>query len=301
MKIPALLSLLISVCVTGLAQQDPLQSQYINNLLLVNPAYAGSTHDLNIAGIYRKQWAGFDGSPTTSTANGHMSIKNHKVGVGLSMLNDKIGSNNTTELQGIYAYHLPLSEQLTLSFGLQGGMVNYQTDYSDLIINPDDPGFASISEWKPTFGAGMILKNEKVLFSVSIPKMLKAETQIDSLTTSLYNQHFYGLGAYLIQLSHRVKLKPFALVRAVKNSPLATDLGVSMRVDDSYTLGIFTRNFDTYGLQAQLNVGDLLRFGYVFELPTNKSVGLNYTSHEIMVGFRIKAFLFHDLDAIQNF
>lgn len=283
------------------AQQDPLQSQYINNLLLVNPAYAGATHDLNIVGIYRKQWAGFEGSPITSTANGHMSIMNHKVGVGLSMLSDKIGSNNTTELQGIYAYHLPLSEQVNLSFGLQGGMVNYKTDYSDLTINPDDPGFASISEWKPTFGAGLILKNEKILLSLSVPKMLKAETQIDSVSTSLYNQHFYGLGAYLIQFSPRIKIKPFALIRAVKNSPITTDLGVAMRVDDSYTLGVFTRNFDTYGLQAQLNVGDLLRFGYVFELPTNQSVGLNYTSHEIMVGFRIKAFLFHDLDAIQNF
>jgi type IX secretion system PorP/SprF family membrane protein len=226
---------------------------------------------------------------------------NHKVGIGLSLLSDKIGANSTTELQGVYAYHLPLSEQLTLSFGLQGGVTNYQRDYSELTINPDDPGFAPISEWKPTFGSGLILKNEKILLSLSVPKMLNAETHIDSLSTSLYTQHFYGLSAYLIQLSNRIKLKPFVLIRAVKNSPLATDIGLSMRVDDSYALGIFTRNFDTYGLQAQINVGDLLRFGYVFELPTNKSVGLSYTSHEIMVGFRIKAFLFHDLDAIQNF
>jgi Type IX secretion system membrane protein PorP/SprF len=72
-------------------------------------------------------------------------------------------------------------------------------------------------------------------------------------------------------------------------------------VDDSYTLGFFTRNFSTYGFLAQINLGDNLRFGYVFELPTKNSVGTQYNTHELTLGVRLSVLAFHDLGTIRDF
>ncbi len=301
MKKNLLLLLLVILGMNAVAQQDPLYSQYILNPLLINPAYSGMTTDLNASAMYRKQWAGFEGSPVTFNANAHMALAKNKMGVGLIILQDQIGADKTTEITTTYAYHLPLTEKLKLSFGLQGGVINYFSDYSNLNFNPDDAKFTNTSEWKPNFGSGLFLHGEKFMFGVSVPKMLKANSKEESLSTGLYTQHIYMFGAYVIPISYRIKFKPWILARAVSGAPVSLDYAASLKVDDSYTLGVFTRNFSTYGFLAQLNLGDNLRFGYVFELPTQNSVGTQYTSHELTLGVRLGVLSFHDLGAIRDF
>ena len=288
-------------CLTAMAQQDPLYSQYINNLLVINPAYSGSTTDLNMSAMYRKQWVGFEGSPATFNATGHIALSNNRMGAGLIVLQDKIGSDKTSEITFTYGYHLPLNNEMTLSFGLQGGAINYYSDYSDLKVNPADSKFTNQSVWKPNFGTGFILKNEKFLVGFSVPKLLKANSSVEQLSTSLYNQHAYALGAYVFQVSYRMKLKPWVLARMIKGAPASLDYGASVKIDDSYSLGFFTRNFETYGTFAQINFGDHLRFAYVFELPTKNSVGTQFTTHELTMGVRLSTLSFHDLDKIRNF
>lgn len=284
------------------AQQDPLYAQYLTTPLIINPAYSGFTHNLNGSVSYRKQWAGFDGNPVTMNASGHIALAANRMGAGLILMQDKIGSDQTTEFQLTYGYHLAFKDERVLSFGLQGGAVNYQTDYSDLTINPDDPRFAPTSEWNPTFGAGIMFTTPKLMVSFSVPKMLKRSTSdADSLATGLYNQSFYALGAYLLQINYLLKLKPYVLMRSVAGAPLSFDYGIAMTSHDSYTLGIFTRDFNTIGLLAQIEMGEKVRMGYVFELPTGQSVGTKFTTHELMLGVRIRALRFHDITSIRNF
>ncbi|MEI9918991.1 MAG: type IX secretion system membrane protein PorP/SprF [Bacteroidota bacterium] len=290
---------MMSVALPALAQQDPLYAQYFGAPMVINPAYAGFTKDVNAAVIYRKQWAGFDGSPTTVNASGSISLLNNKVGAGLMVVKDAVGSNKTTEIQGVYAYHLPVGENTTFSFGLQAGGVNYRSDYSQLTINPNDPKFSSYSEWRPTFGAGVQLTNDKFFLSVSMPKMLQSNN--NSPAAGLYNRNFYGLASYIFPVSYRIKLKPFMLLRASSNSPVALDAGLAVHADDSYRLGVFTRNLSTYGFQAQIKLGDAIRMGYVFEMPTSKSVGLKFPTHELMLGVRFATMKFHDIEAVRNF
>ncbi|MCC6836272.1 MAG: type IX secretion system membrane protein PorP/SprF [Cytophagales bacterium] len=301
MKKLILYVLLLPICSFSVAQQDPLYSQYINNPTLINPAYAGSTTDLAASAVYRKQWAGFEGSPVTMNANAHMALHNNRMGTGLIILQDKVGTDKTTEVTAMYSYHLPLNEQITLSFGLQGGIINYYSDNSDLQINPADTKFANISEWKPNLGTGIIVRSDKFFVSLSVPKLLKASSTIDQNTTSLYNQHFYAMGAYVFPLSYRLKLKPWVMARLVGGAPASADYGASLKIDDSYSFGLFTRNFDTYGFLAQFNLGDHLRVGYVFELPTNQSVGTQFTTHELTLGIRLGVLSFHDLATIRDF
>jgi type IX secretion system PorP/SprF family membrane protein len=276
------------------AQVDPLYAQYLNNPLLINPAYSGLNNNFNASLTYRKQWAGFDGAPTTVNASAHSSLFDNKMGVGFYVMQDKAAINKNTDIQATYAYRLDLKDKY-LSFGLQAGLINYKSNNGDL--NPRDPGapefLGTQSYSKPTFGAGVILNSERYLIGLSVPRMLKAKATINGLETDLYQQHFYLTGAYVIFLTDRIRLKPAALLKGVKGAPISTDLNFSANFDEKYTAGIFTRNFNTYGLLAQLRLKDNVRFGYVFEVPTNNSVGARYTSHEFMVGINMSLLSFH--------
>jgi type IX secretion system PorP/SprF family membrane protein len=300
-KILFIACILVS-CRVAHAQTDPLYAQYLMNPILINPAYTGLTNNLNASVTYRKQWAGFEGSPTTYNATAHTSLRDNKMGLGLIISKDEIGSNSNTEIHATYAYRIDL-DQKYLSFGLQAGVVNFKSNNGDLnIYHPEDPVFlGTVNTTKPNFGAGIILHSDRYYFGVSAPRMLKSKTSFDNVETELYSQHFYFTGAYIIYLNERVRFKPSVLVRGVKGSTVSTDLNFSVNFEEKYIAGIFTRNFNTYGLLAQLKLNSKYRFGYALEVPTNKSVGTRFTSHEIMIGVNMALFDFHDRVGLSTF
>ena len=74
------------------AQQSAQYTQYIFNGLIINPAYAGTKEILNANAMYRSQWAGLEGAPTTQTFAADGTLKNNRLGVGLQVVNDKVGA-----------------------------------------------------------------------------------------------------------------------------------------------------------------------------------------------------------------
>lgn len=284
------------------AQIDPLYAQYLNNPLLINPAYSGIHNNFNAAASYRKQWAGFDGSPSTFNVNAHSSFNNNKMGLGLIILSDKVGVNTNTEVQATYAYKVDLNGKF-LSFGLQAGMINFKSANGDLNpYDPSDPAFAgSFNFTKPSFGAGAILHSDKYFVGLSVPRMLKSNAEIGDIETELYSQHYYIMGAYNIFVNEHIRLKPSVLLKGVKGAKLSTDLNFALNIDEKYTAGVFTRSFNTYGLLAQMKISDMYRFGYAFEVPSNSSVGSKFTSHEFMIGMNLSLFNFHDRVSVSTF
>lgn len=290
------LLLFVGLAFAGIAQQDPLYSQYLNNPLVINPAYTGLTDNLNLSTGFRKQWAGFDGSPTTFNVTGHISLFDNLMGAGLIIVQDKLGTSSTTEVHGTYGYKLRLDNTKLLSMGIQAGMVSFNSNDSDL--NPydkDDPVFSgSTSYTKPSFGFGAMLKTDKFIIGLSVPRLLKARAIYDSLDATLYTQHFYATAAYILFLTDRIRFKPSVMLRGVKGSPLSVDYNMALNIDDKYVAGIFTRNLNTYGLQLSMRITDILRMGYVFEVPTDRSVGAQFTSHEITINVGLAVLGFHD-------
>lgn len=288
------------------AQIDPLYAQYLNNPFLVNPAYGGMNKYLNVMFGFRRQWAGFDGGPATLALTGHTSLADNKMGLGMIILQDKIGENTNTLVQASYAYKININESTLLSFGLQAGMMNYRSDNSKLNpYDPTDPLFAGVQNTtRPTVGAGVLVKGDKYFAGLAVPRLLKATTDFESTSgtgeVDLYTQHFYGFASYLFLISDRLRFKPAALVRAVAGSPLSADLIAQLNIEDRYAVGLFTRNLNTYGLLAQLKFKQY-RFAYTFELPTNNSVGTNFTTHDLTLGINLNLFRFHDTLELSDF
>jgi type IX secretion system PorP/SprF family membrane protein len=283
------------------AQVDPLYAQYMNNPLLINPAYAGLNNNLNAGVSYRKQWAGFDGSPTTYNVNAHTSLLDNKMGVGLIVLKDNVGANSNTEVHATYAYRLDLDQKF-LSFGLQAGFISFKGNNSELNpLDKNDPAFLGTQNvTKPSFGAGIILNSERYFIGLSVPRMLKARVTFEDIESELYSQHLYAAGAYVFYINEDVRLKPSLLLKSVKGSPLSADVNFAVNFQEKYTAGIFTRNLNAYGLMAQMKFGGAYRFGYAFEMPSGNSVGARFTSHELTFGLNMALFSFHST-SITNF
>jgi len=298
--------LLFLLCVVGsnelAAQQDPLYAQYLMNPLILNPAYSGLPRNLSLNAAYRKQWAGFEGSPSTFYASAHAALMANKVGIGFLASQDQIGADRTTTLQAMYAYHLQLNNERTLSFGLQGGVVAYRADFSKLTIDQNDPRFQqNLNVADPTIGAGVVFSTPKFFASLSMPRMLSGKASLSGETLQYYNQHAYLMTAYVFPLAYNVKAKPFALLRSVPGKALSADVGMAVTSNNTYTLGLFTRSLNSYGFVAGFDLGDQIRFGYVFELPVNIKSMSNATSHEFTVGFRMKWMRYHDLQRVFDF
>ena len=268
------------------AQIDPLYAQYLSNPLVINPAYTGFNNNFIASVSYRRQWAGYEGNPTTLNASAHTSFFQQKMGIGFMAVQDNIGSNKNTEVNITYAYKIDLG-QSRISFGLQGGMLNYRSNSDNL--NPYDPGAwqANQNITKPNLGAGMILSSERYFIGISSPRMLNEKASVGSSSVSIYKQHLYGMAAYIFILSERIKFKPSILVKGVQGAPISADLNTSFIIDDTYTAGLFTRNLNTYGLLLQARMAKGYRFSYIFEVPSNKSVGVRYPTHEVCLGINM--------------
>lgn len=307
-KLLCLLILSITAATPLYAQIDPLYAQYLNNPLVINPAYTGLNKELNVSVSFRKQWAGFDGSPTTFNATAHTSLFDNRMGAGIILVSDQIGEYTNTLAMGTYSYKIQM-DRTFISFGLQAGVTNYRGDNSQLNIrDAGDTYFAeNINTTKPVFGAGVILTNDNLFLGLSVPRMLKTTSTYTDPDTDktvegdVYTQHIYAMASYIIFLNERLRLKPAVLLKYVESNPLSVDVNAVLNIDERYGIGLFTRNFGTYGFLAQARFGPSFRFAYAFELPTDKSVGVNFTTHEITLGLSLAVFDFHDIQRVNSF
>src|ERR1700704_975127 len=124
----------VFTCIGANAQYEPLFTQYMFNETFINPAYAGSHENVATTLLYRNQWVGLDGSPKTQTLSIHAPVCKRKLGLGLSVMNETIGVSHQLGVYADFAYRI-LFDRSVLAFGLQGGFVNDEEKFSQVITN----------------------------------------------------------------------------------------------------------------------------------------------------------------------
>ena len=279
------------------AQQEPIFANYLSNPLVLNPAYAGINNVFNASVSYRSQWGGFDGAPNTASFSGHSSFFENKVGAGLLFVTDELGAQTNTYISAAGSYKIDFGDAI-FSFGMQAGVVRFDEDASELnAFDPTDPVFNEDNTFsKFNIGAGVALKSDNFYIGLSVPRLVNNTEEIEGIETELYNRHIYLVAGYVYELNSVVALRPTAILRAVGDAPASIDISGSIIIHDKYTAGLLTRNFNTYGLLAQMNLSDKLRLGYIFEIPSDQSVGSDFNSHEITLMLDLEIFDFHNLN-----
>jgi len=270
------------------AQQEPMYSQYMFNMINLNPAYAGNFGGDNITLLYRMQWVGVDGAPKTGTISWDRRNVDSNVGYGLQLYNDRLGIEATTGIQGFYSYKLKLSYS-TLTFGLSGGALNYRASYSKATTtDPNDPLFEQdINIMLPTVGFGMLFNAERMYIGFSMPALLKTKIDINNtLHSTSANNHYFLTGGYIFDVSNGIKLKPSILLKAVKGSAPAFDINMNAWFQNNLGFGVSYRPNDALVGLFEIQLSPQLRLGYAYDYTISSLKTYNVGgSHELMLRY----------------
>jgi type IX secretion system PorP/SprF family membrane protein len=287
--------LMLSLGVQLAAQQDAQYTQYMYNTLTVNPAYAGTRGVLSLSGLYRSQWVGFDGAPTTQTLNIHSPITN-RVGLGLSIVNDEIGNgtNQDTYFDASFSYTVPVSEEGKLSFGVKAGGHLLNLDFNRLQnFNPSPTTLQESNidnKFSPNFGAGVYYHTERFYAGFSIPNFLETEHFDNSGSNSFLAQermNWYLISGFVTDLSYDWQFKPTVLLKLVDGAPLQADLSANFLYREKLTLGAAYRWSAAWSALFGYQLSDQLMLGLAYDRETTElgNTAFNNGSFEVFLRF----------------
>lgn len=271
------------------AQQDPLFSQYMFNTLAFNPGYAGSADVMTVMALSRHQWVGFEGAPSTQTIAGHSPLRNQKIAIGVSILNDQAGPVKQTGAYLDLAYRIRTGANSRLAFGLKGGGNLFQADLAELSTVEVDPSNQNLGgQFLPNFGFGIYWHTPRAYVGLSAPKLLT--NQLNSATASVITtaeeaRHYFLVAGVVRDLGTELKFKPSIMLRAVEGAPLSLDVNANFLLRERVWFGAMYRFGDSFGVMAQYMLSRQLRVGYAFDLTTSRLGAYNSGTHEIMLSY----------------
>ena len=264
-------------------QQDAQYSQYLYNMSIVNPAYVtGQPSLINVGSLYRTQWVGLDGAPTTINAFAHVPI-NEKIELTGNFTHDEIGdivNNNNFNVD--FAYITKLSKWMSLSYGLKVGMSNTQLNFSGTNV-ANEAGFTNNSSTKLNIGAGAYLFTDNFYAGLSSPNLIPNDVSIDDAIQSEDAIHAYAIAGYVFDLSTDVKLKPSTVIKSVVGAPLTFDLSLNSLILERFELGVSYRLQDALIGIAGVNVTHNFKVGYSYDYSLGDLQDFNSGSHEIIL------------------
>ena len=286
-----IIALILFSSSVSIAQQLPQFTQYMYNTIAINPAYAGSRETLSIVGLHRSQWVGLEGAPTTQTLSLHTPLRNEKVGLGLSFINDELGFENFSYLYGDFSYNINTSENTKLYFGIKGGFTSFSLDADYRASQANDPTIAGIEDrWSPNVGAGVYWTSDRWYLGLSAPRILNTDQNRDKGFEALERVSYYFTGGYVFDLSENVKLKPAALLKATNGAPLSFDLTANFLFNEKLWLGAgyrFDERAGEFAGLADFQISKQLRIGYSYGYPISDLRPYTSGTHEILLMFEI--------------
>jgi len=288
-----LILVLFAVLVIGLSgvysQQDPQYTQYMYNMNVINPAYAGSKEVLSVTALYRDQWSGLEGNPTTMTFAIHSPFGNN-VGLGLSAIRDELGPIAETNVYADFSYTLRLGGNNRLALGVKAGATFHDVGLNGLTLqDPNDPFFSeNINNVYPNVGAGAFFYTDKFYLGLSVPNLLNSvHLDENGLKYGSEVQHYFATAGYVFDITENFKLKPHAMVKSSFDAPLSFDANLNALFFDRFEIGGSYRLDDSFSGLVGFQVTDALRIGYAYDHIVSDLNVTTSASHEIIVIFDI--------------
>ncbi len=284
-KLYIILIFLLSLQIS--AQQDPQYTQYMYNMNVINPAYAGSRENLSFGLLYRTQWEGLDGAPKTGTFFGHAPVGKN-VGLGLSVISDEIGPVKETNVYADFSYTVTLSGAHKLAFGLKAGATFHDIGLVGLdLIDTNDPFFSeNINTTTPNIGAGAFYYTDNYYLAISVPNILDS-VHLDANGNNIGSEtaHYFVTGGYVFQVSKNTKLKPSFLVKSAFDAPTSFDVNVNALFYEKFEIGASYRLEDSFSGLVNFAISPSLRIGYAYDNVSSDIKAYAPASHEFMILF----------------
>ena len=274
------------------AQQDPHYTQYMYNMSVMNPAYAGSKENLSMGLLHRRQWIELEDAPTTSTLFGHSPVGKN-VGLGLSVVSDKIGPVEENNVYGDFSYTLKLGGEHKLALGLKAGLTLHNVALNSRIAStlpdPTDGVFgADVSNSYFNFGTGAFYYTNKYYLGLSVPNMMRAKhLDFNGRSYGSETSHYFFTGGYVFDINENVKFKPFFMAKSSFEAPASWDVSTNFMFKDKFEIGGTYRLDDSFGAMVNYAITPSLKIGYAYDHIVSDLKVTTPSSHEVILLFDV--------------
>lgn len=295
------------------AQQDPQFTQFMFCKQAYNPAVVGTNGTICFDALFRQQWVSFPGAPKTGLFGFNMNAGNF--GVGLTVMNDQIGFQNTTMARIAGAYHIHIGPTGILSIGVDAGI--YQQKINGAYIapqtlndpsipsnnNPYGPASNNLNKMSPDFGGGLYytipnklyigvstthLGGEQLTGGSSQPSAPPPSQYAGYKLTYDVARHYYIMAGYNFDLrGGEDALQTNVLVKTDAAST-QLDINATYMYKKMIGLGVSYRLQDAVAPMLVYKAPFGLRVAYSYDITTSKIKGYSSGTHEISVGFCLK-------------
>ena len=296
MRIKIVSFVFLLVFLSGYGQQDAQFTQYMYNTININPGYAGSREAMSVFAMHRTQWVGLDGAPITNTASVNTPINGSNVGLGLSIINDRIGPSDENNIAIDFSYSINTSDRYKLSFGLKASANLLNVDFNKLSqYDQNDYAFQTNidNKFSPNIGVGFYLHSDNTYVGLSAPYLLETK-HFDRYAATGANSHvakeninLYLIAGHVLDLSYNVKFKPSLLTKYVQGAPLQVDLSTNFMFNDKFVAGLAYRWSAAVSAMVGFQASDSWFIGYGYDLETTRLSNYNSGSHEIFLRYEL--------------
>lgn len=289
----ALLLALSSGTMALYAQNEVQTSMYWATPTLYNPSTAGSDSAMHIAAFNRMQWVGVENAPQTFFASVDLpfKLKQRRMGAGASVLSDKAGLFNTTQIEA----QLSMSYKLwggRLALGLQGGFVNQAFNAGDIYIpegdawDPNDDALPKNEVSAMTFdvATGAYYERKGWYAGVGVQHLASGTVELDEFAYSeLERTYFFHAGGNIVIKRSLLSLQPSLLIKSILHAT-QTDFTLRMTYNKQFWGGLNYRPKDAVTVMVGADVGSV-RLGYAYDIGISPLAKASHGSHEIMVTY----------------
>ncbi|MXN89834.1 type IX secretion system membrane protein PorP/SprF [Flavobacterium sp. Sd200] len=275
------------------AQQDPQYTQYMYNTLTINPGYTGSTGGIEANLLHRSQWIGIDGAPRTQSFSIHSPYSQlyEHIGIGLSVVNDRIGPSDEVYVDGNFSYTILTGAEGKLAFGLKAGARVLNTDWSrGRYYQEGDPLLNNNinNRIAPALGAGIYYYTNNWYAGVSVPNFVRTNIYDDVKESIVSDRlHYYAIAGYVFNFSDNLKFKPAVMAKVVNGAPITVDASANFLIQETVTLGAAYRWNDAVSALAGVQVTENIFVAYSYDYSVTELNKYNNGTHEFMIRFQL--------------
>lgn len=307
------------------AQQKPHYTQYILNQYILNPALTGIENYTDIKVSHRHQWAGIDGAPVTTYFTVHTPIGKSDYrttatsfempgenprgqrywedytaaephhGIGLQVIDDRMGPLNQFSAYATYAYHLGISPRTSISAGFGAGFTNMSLRADKLrfasAVDPAVYNTGTLNKFVPDVMAGLYLYSADYFVGISAQQIIPQKVDFVDNTVKVNGgrlvPHVFASTGYRFLLNEDFNFIPSVLVKYVNPVPVQVDVNAKLQYLDKAWIGASYRIKDGFAGMVGLYISNTVNVGYSYDYTTSALNSYSRGTHEIIVGFTI--------------
>jgi type IX secretion system PorP/SprF family membrane protein len=273
---------LLVIWVEGFGQNTFTYNMYDLVPGIYNPAEVGITQNNYFSLLHKEQWLGLDGAPNQSIFNMQTFFEKQRLGAGFSVGQFQSGPLQNTELNIDIAYHLQVSENMTLSTGLKGSLDIWNMNLLDINQFQSDPVLYGddTKSTKGNLGAGLNLYTDRWEIGIAVPFFISNYDDDTEAYGAVGERIMFVNASYRFKLSETLQLKPRILFQQAQVSGSEIDFWVESMWLEKFKFSALYRSTDELGLVLGWEINDQFYIGYSYSQNLGELSNTSSGSHE---------------------